>query len=284
MTIYREALRPKQEMTLEKWDARIRRASQLAAEFPFAAEGLKFYERLTRYQKSLYSEIETACGAAKVRRLGGSLRGEFDAFLLLPRFDGFLAHIEKNAPAPLAQVTSALRIRGSGLWQEMLRRFWESDSSSLAEMPPEDFLISRLFFQPYAEYLADYSEWTLPHGTPNVCPLCGGKPLVGVLRAEGDGAKRLLTCFLCAMEWDYRRLVCPSCGEEDVKKLAVYQAKEFAAVRVEACDTCRSYIKTVDLTKDGHAIPAVDEIATIPLNLWAAEHDYQKLQTHLLGI
>jgi FdhE protein len=271
-------------MTLEKWDARIRRANQLAAEFPFAAEALKFYERLTRYQKSLYSEIETACGTAKVRRLGGSLRGEFDAFLLLPRFDAFLALIEKNAPAPLAQATSALRIRGSGQWQEMLRRFWEDGAAASAEMAPEDLLISRLFFQPYAEYLADYSEWTLPHGTPNVCPLCGGKPLVGVLRAEGDGAKRLLTCFLCAMEWDYRRLVCPSCGEEDVKKLAVYQAKEFPAVRVEACDSCRSYIKTVDLTKDGHAIPAVDEIATIPLNLWAAEHDFHKLQTNLLGI
>jgi FdhE protein len=271
-------------MTHDKWDARIRRASQLAAEFPFAAEGLKFYERLTGYQKSLYSEIESACGTAKVRRLGGTLRGEFDAFLLLPRFDAFLAMIEKNAPAPLAQATSALRIRGSGQWQEILRRFWESDAGAAAEMAPEDFLISQIFFQPYAEYLADYSEWTLPHGTPNVCPLCGGKPLVGVLRVEGDGAKRLLTCFLCATEWDYRRLVCPSCGEEDVKKLAVYQAKEFPAVRVEACDTCRGYIKTVDLTKDGHAIPAVDELATIPLNLWAAEHDFQKLQTNVLGI
>ena len=76
----------------------------------------------------------------------------------------------------------------------------------------------------------------------------------------------------------------PSCGEEDVQKLAVYQAKEFPAVRVEACDSCRSYIKSVDLTKDGHAIPAVDELATIPLNLWAAEHDYRKLQTNVLGI
>jgi FdhE protein len=271
-------------MTHEKWDARIRRASQLAVEFPFAAEGLKFYERLTRYQKSLYSELESACGSTKVRRLGGTLRGEFDAFLLLPRFEPFLALIEKNAPAPLAHATSALRIKGSSQWQEILRQFWEYDVTSPSEMSPEESLISRLFFQPYAEYLADCSEWTLPHGTPNDCPLCGGRPLVGVLRPEGDGAKRFLTCFLCAMEWEYRRIVCPSCGEEDVKKLAVYQAKEFPAVRVEACDTCRSYIKTVDLTKDGHAIPAVDELATIPLNLWATEHDFQKLQTNVLGI
>lgn len=271
-------------MTLEKWDARIRRANHLAAEFPFASEALKFYERLTKYQKSLYSEIESSCGSAKVRRLGGTLRSEFDAFLLLPRFGAFLSLIEQIAPAPLARTTGNLRKKESREWQEILKRFWESDQSSENEIPPEESLISRLFLQPYAEYLADHSEWTLPHGTPNTCPLCNGKPLVGVLRPEGDGAKRFLSCYLCAMEWEYRRIVCPSCGEEDVKRLAVYQAKEFPEVRVEACDTCRAYIKSVELTKNGHAIPAVDELATIPLNLWAAEHNYHKLQSNLLGI
>jgi FdhE protein len=267
-----------------KWDARVRRANQLATEHPYAAEGLKFYERLTRYQKSLYSEIQTASGAAKVRRMGGALRGEFDAFLLLPRFGAFLSLMEEVAPAPLALATKELREKGGGRWQEVLKQFWESDSPSRDEMQPGQALISRIFLQPYAEYLADHSDWVLAHGTPNVCPLCGGKPLVGVLRPEGDGAKRFLECFLCAMEWEYRRLVCPACGEEDPHKLAVFSAKEFAHVRVEACETCRVYIKSVDLTKDGHAVPRVDELATIPLNLWAAEHGYTKLQTNLLGI
>lgn len=271
-------------MTHEKWDARIRRANHLAAEHSFAVEALKFYEQLTKYQKALYSEIESACGSSKVRRVGGTLRNEFDVFLLLPRFGAFLPLIEKIAPAQMAQATSELRQKGSGGWQEILRQFWESDPGLPPEMQLEEALISRLFLQPYAEFLADHSDWVLPHGTPNACPLCGGKPVVGVLRPEGDGAKRFLICFLCSMEWEYRRIICPSCGEEDVNKLAVYQAKEFAEVRVEACDTCRSYIKSVDLTKDGHAVPAVDELATIPLNLWAAEHDYHKLQTNLLGI
>lgn len=271
-------------MKHEKWDARIRRANQLAEEHCFAAEALKFYERLTRYQKSLYSEIEAACGPAKVRRLGGTLRREFDASLLLPRLDGFLSLIEGIAPPPLAQATSELRGQGGGHCQAVLREFWELDLSTTEEMPSGEALISRLFLQPYAEYLADHSDWALPPGSPAICPLCGGKPLVGVLRPEGDGAKRFLTCFLCGMEWEYRRIVCPACGEEDVHKLAVYQAKEFAHVRVEACDICHSYIKSVDMTKNGHAAPAVDELATIPLNLWAAEHGYWKLQTNLLGI
>jgi FdhE protein len=79
-------------------------------------------------------------------------------------------------------------------------------------------------------------------------------------------------------------MVCPACGEQIVEKLAVYTAEQFPHVRVEACDTCRYYVKTVDLTKNGHALPVVDELATIPLNLWAQEHAYVKLRSNLLGI
>jgi FdhE protein len=145
-------------------------------------------------------------------------------------------------------------------------------------------MLSWLFLRPYAEYLADHTDSNPLIGTPSTCPVCGSKPQVGALRPEGDGAKRSLICGLCQAEWDYRRIVCPACGEEDVSKLAIYTAKEFNHVRVEACDGCRSYLKTVDLTKDGHAVPVVDELAAIPLDLWAAEHSYQKLRTNLLGL
>jgi formate dehydrogenase maturation protein FdhE len=55
-------------------------------------------------------------------------------------------------------------------------------------------------------------------------------------------------------------------------------------VRVEACDTCHHYIKTIDLTKDGRAVPVVDELAAIPLSLWAAENGYRKVSTNFLGL
>ncbi len=111
-----------------------------------------------------------------------------------------------------------------------------------------------------------------------------GKPQVGVLRQEGDGAKRFLICSLCSTEWAYGRIVCPACGEETVDKLAIYTANQFNHVRVEGCDTCGHYIKTIDLTKNGLAVPVVDELATIPLNIWAHEHGYVKMQTNFLGI
>jgi FdhE protein len=55
-------------------------------------------------------------------------------------------------------------------------------------------------------------------------------------------------------------------------------------VRVESCDTCRHYIKTIDLTKDGRAVPVVDELAAIPLSLWASENGYTKVSPNLLGL
>jgi len=39
----------------------------------------------------------------------------------------------------------------------------------------------------------------------------------------------------------------------------------------------------VDLTKDGNAIPLVDDLAAIPLALWADEYGYQRIRGNLLG-
>lgn len=65
--------------------------------------------------------------------------------------------------------------------------------------------------------------------------------------------------------------------------MAFYSAPEIAHVRVDVCDTCHTYLKSIDLTKTGLAVPIVDELAVIPLDLWAREHGYQKLQVNLLG-
>lgn len=133
--------------------------------------------------------------------------------------------------------------------------------------------------QPYYEHFRKPAD-----ASGSFCPSCGSKPVAGVLRGEGDGAKRSLICGLCSLEWPYRRLICANCGEEDKEKLPVYIAAEIDHIRVEACDTCRTYLKSVDLTKDGFAIPQVDEIATVALNLWADEHGYTKIETNILGM
>jgi FdhE protein len=273
-----------------KWDARIARARELVLTYPAAAEGLRFYGHIAQFQKSLYGDLEAQCGKQQVARLPGVLQQEFDLFVLMPRFAAFLTIVEKNAPLPLAQAVTAQRASGAQSHLEILTNFWRPHSESgsslepAANFDPAQNLLAWMFLQPYAEYLTDYTVRQSLHATPPVCPWCSSKPLAGVLRPEGDGGKRSLICSLCATEWEFRRIVCPGCGEEDVHKLAVYSADEIPHVRVETCDTCHQYIKTVDLTKDGHAVPAVDELATLPLNLWAADHGYTKIQTNMLGI
>jgi hypothetical protein len=157
---------------------------------------------------------------------------------------------------------------------EPLRRF-ELTEETLRGTSEEARFFARVLLQARAEPA---------EGNGAKCPSCGSKPVAGVMRGEGDGAKRALICSICALEWPYRRLICANCGEEDKEKLPVYVAEQIPHVRVEACDTCRTYLKSVDLTKDGFALPEVDEIATVALNVWAEEHGYTKIETNLLGM
>jgi len=258
-----------------RWDRRIERAQELAARYPFAAEGLRFYESIASFQKPLYTAL-----AAERTRPPDSVRQALELEKVLPSFASFLSLIAGAAPPPLAQSAAALSAQGTMRWAEVLEAFWRADTA----LPACETLISWTFLQPYAEALADLSAQPEPQGTPSLCPFCSGRPQVGVLRQLGDGAKRSLVCSLCAREWDFRRIVCPACGEESVDKLPVYVAEELGHLRLEACDTCRHFITTIDLTKDGRAVPVVDELAAIPLSLWAAENRYTKWSPNLLGL
>jgi formate dehydrogenase accessory protein FdhE len=279
-----------------KWDRRIRRANELASSYPFSAEGLHYYASVATFQKGIYGEIEKALADSPTISSDRPLRDELDFFLLLPKFPGFLSVIQQIAPARLARAAAALAMKGSAAWQHAIEGFWYRDPDLIvgaddAEQvqsndlcaPYSDRVLAWIFLQPYAEYLADHREVAMVDGTPSTCPLCGGKPAVGVLRTEGDGAKKSLICMLCAHEWRFRRIYCPACGEEREPQMAYYSAPEIAHVRVDVCDTCHTYLKSVDLTKTGLAVAVVDELATLPLDLWAHEHGYEKLQINLLG-
>ena len=280
-----------------KWDRRIRRADELTSSYTFAAEGLRFYARLATFQKSFYGEIQKALADSTKISSDRPLRDELDLFLLLPKFPGFLSVIQQIAPVPLARAAAGLAQKGPAGWQQAIEDFWQGDfetaaavddaepvrGADLRDAMASNRLLAWMFLQPYAEYLADYRESAIVEGTPSTCPLCGSKPIVGVLRSEGDGAKKSLICMLCAHEWSFRRIYCPACGEEREPQMAYYSAPEIAHVRVDVCDTCHTYLKSIDLTKTGLAVAVVDELATIPLDLWAREHGYEKLQINLLG-
>jgi hypothetical protein len=277
------------------YEARIRRAQHLATVHPFAAEVLTFYRHLAAFQQRLYARLSESGDDKPLLGPGDGLRSELNLAALLQHFPELLSLLQSVGPAPVIETARQLSLQGPAAWITFLTHYWSAGGNvrqTTAPSPSEDperaagalteFTL-RVFLQPYAEFLVVHRPPPRLDGTQRVCPLCGSAPSLGVLRPEGDGGKRRLVCSFCLHEWDFRRILCPACGEEAEAQLPVYIAEQFPHVRVEACETCRFYIRTIDLTKDGHAIPIIDDLAAIPLSLWAQEHSYLRLQPNLLS-
>jgi len=244
---------------MTNWERRIARAQALEQQYRAAAELLAFYRLIAGFQSRILPAPMDAEGPRFVK-IPESLRYSIAPLLSL---------LEDSAPEPLAKTARILR-------------YTQNWGGEIDPADPAARFIYRVLLQPYAESLAQRHQ-PIP-STQQDCPYCGEPPVVAVLRPEGEGGKRSLICSLCFTEWDYRRLLCPRCGEEDHHKLPIYTNETFAHVRIEACDTCHTYVKSIDLTRNGHAVPEVDELAALPLDVWAAEHQYTKLQTNLFGL
>ncbi len=288
------------------WQQRIRRAETLAAQHPFAGQILGFYIHIARFQQDLYRHIERASASNSPERSAGvppavfhgkepasrPLSGQQDAGAtfppelpeLLSSFPRFLEIVEKQAPARLAQIARALSQSPSASWTDLLNNAWSApDQPSEQPSDPSEFL-ALTFLQPYAEFIRSRVPLQLEGYTYSLCPFCSRKPALAVLRPLGEGARRNLLCGFCLCEWEFRRIVCPGCDEKDHAKLPVYTAAEFPYIRVECCDTCHTYIKSIDLSKNGLADPLVDELASVPLDLWAQDRGYAKLHPNLLAM
>jgi FdhE protein len=127
-------------------------------------------------------------------------------------------------------------------------------------------------FEIYAEYWRkEQKEFSWAHG---YCPFCGGYPGMGEIREEG---KRILHCPLCAMEWDFPRMKCPYCLNEDQEKLTYFQVEGEAGNRVDICLLCQRYLKTVDVRERVEDLNwEVEDYLTLHLDHLAQEEGYTR--------
>jgi len=260
-----------QRVPSSPWSERSSRAEELGRAFPFAAELLSFYSKVARLQQECSARWEQSGRSAKPNQSLPEAIGQ--------DFRSFLIRVGEVAPRLLQDCAGLLAKSDAAAIGALLHEVWRRPELVLTE--PKEFL-ARAFLQPLA--VATQSKTDRISSGQRVCPSCGRKPSSGVLRPQGDGGIRSLVCSFCLGEWEFRRILCPGCGEEDHKKLPVYTAADFEYIRVECCDSCKQYLKTIDLTKNGLADPVVDEIASAPLDLWAREQGYAKIETNLLGM
>jgi FdhE protein len=242
-----------------RWAARIARAQALSARHPAAADVLRFYAQLAAHQQTLAADWSGAT---------------WDPRLILEALPATLEWHTGSGPPGLSRSAQSLRDTSIDQWRLTLDRYLKEDAFD-ADNAPRAFVIETLL-QPLAEQCAMAS--TPRAGHDNRCPFCQQRPATGILRDAGHGTRRALVCGLCFTEWAFERIVCPSCGERRFDALPVYTAEQVAGARIDGCDSCGVYLKTIDASKDGTSIPEVDDLATLTLDLWARDQGYRRLR------
>lgn len=252
------------------WERRLRRAEVLAKEWPFAEEVLRFFSVLTEFQRDvarLVSDPLVRCAL-----------DDGDVLPLLPAAMKLFDLVQESGPPGLARAAAELE-RAPEAEQLRLLRHPEGLDAVTAFFP-------RVILQPRGMLRADPGPAGDVDLAAGACPRCGGAPLMSVLREDrqAETVRRTLLCAACSLEWSFPRVVCPRCREERPEQLPRYTAAEIPWMRVEACDTCRTYLKAADLTVDARAEPVVDELASVPLDVIARERGYSKLAANLAGV
>lgn len=253
------------------WAQRRGRAGVLRARYPYAAELLDVY-------LALLNPHERAHSLAREAPLDPAGLARWIAEHVLP---GVVVATRTTAPGPLATVAES--------WLE-----FEDGAEAVAawlagrEQPPTDAYFARAAAGPVLEALGP-AAWP-PGGSDAAgrCPRCGGPPQLSFLAEAGEElvtAPRRLLCARCTHAWVHPRMVCPGCGEESAARLPIFApADGLPHLRADGCESCRSYLITVDLRKDPEAVPVVDELAALPLDAHARERGFHKIVPNLMGI
>jgi len=113
---------------------------------------------------------------------------------------------------------------------------------------------------------------------------------------------RSLLCARCATSWSWSRSICPACGESGEEQLRVYAERlegpvsgsgngkgdddgppVFPHLRIAGCSACSRYLIEVDMARDARAVPEVDELVALPLDLYASDQGLTKVTPNLMG-
>jgi FdhE protein len=258
-----------------EFERRAARAEKLTAGAKSSEEPLRFAAGLYRAQARLAELVEAAHSDEP---LTGRLEDDIDRFL--DRAPVIFRYAAESGPEALS---AEARSRGEDLPSTRRTRllvYWQGDLGSR-----EDYL-SRAVLRPYAETLR---ALPVPPNRPHRqgrCPFCGGLPWVSARRegAQMEGARRHLACALCGGEWPFPRILCPACGEQDPVKLPSFSADAHPTVRIETCETCRRYVKSIDLSEDARPIPEVDDLVSLSMDLWAVGEGWERIEPGLAGI
>jgi hypothetical protein len=280
------------------WAGHRRRAHVLGDAYPFAAEMLTLY-------LALLEVWEYAADLVRAERPHPAKLAAWTADRVLPRV---VRAAEAAGPSPLALAAGDLLAAG-GLEESVAT--WLGGG---ALDPVPRYLARASTWAPLTALGADAAQACAEDPSPRDerhCPRCGGLPQLSFRPGGADrlvSGRRHLRCSRCGHSWSYSASSCPCCGETTSARRTVYaeqrdgpvvgretddqgpaegaerQPPTIPHLRVEACATCRRYLIDVDLGRDARAVAEVDELAALPLDLYAAERGLTKITPNLMGV
>ena len=246
------------------------RARDLGARYDFAQEPLRLYLALIDAQERSFER----------------------ALADRPSADDLADYVVRTAlPGVMEAVVAAGTER---LREAVLMRFHDGDLEGIVEAwlagddgNGTDTFLARASASPVLGALPDLAAGLRRETDDRHCPRCGGLPQLAVFGETGEAlltSPRKLVCSRCANEWVLSRMTCAACGETSGAKMPILSDVDlFPHLRIDACEICRRYLITVDQRKDPRAVPIVDELAALPLDLVAAERGYTKIARNLMG-
>jgi ribosomal protein L37E len=266
------------------------RAETLRGRHPFAAELLTLYLALLPVQEEAWSAAgESPPPPAELPRWATAR--------VLP------AVVEATVAAGPAALGEAARGRLADGGVERALAGWLAG----AELEPVDRYLARASLAPVLGALGERAGAACASAQNGErgehCPRCAGPPQLSCLASSGESlvtGPRSLLCARCGTSWSCSRSVCPACGESGEEKLRVYTEQlegtvsgngkshgdsppVFPHLRIAGCSTCSRYLIEVDMARDARAVPEVDELAALPLDLYAADQGLTKVTPNLMG-
>ena len=264
---------------------RATRARELAERYPASAEPLRFIAAVVDEQARLEKHIapfpspRQAAEAAHIRADPAGMVAK-----LAQHSRPLIELVLREGPPPLRDVAQRLNEAGC---REALDRFLRLEDTT----SPGSFFARVLLQGLWASrpaHSGDASSEREPRTSSpptSSCPGCGHAPQLGVVHPIGDGSELRLMCSLCLRQWSFSRQQCAACGESEEKRIAYYGADEkLPHLKVRVCESCLRYLVQVELMKEPKAVPDIDEMAALPLDVWATGRGLRKLHPNLFGI
>ena len=179
--------------------------------------------------------------------------------------------------------STALKIvRKDPEWaKNILEAVLDRDETALMKISEESGLapagigfLVKMALKPSLDHLRSLVSHKL--GTANwkwgYCPLCGSEPHMARFSKKGA---RFLHCGLCGEEWRFPRLKCAFCNNSEQETLGYFTVDGEEGPRVDFCEKCRRYIKTIDEKALEKTTPLeLEYLTTTHLDFLARENDF----------